>query len=252
MTTLNNSVDNSILLSANSVAGNTTGSAGNVSSVSSTNIAGIVSSPTIQQFTSGAGTYTPTSSTIAYIIVEMVGGGGGGGGYALPNHPGVGGGGGGGGYLKALILSPTPVSYSVGAGGTAGDGATGGNGGTGGTTSFSALSCTGGQGGQGTGNSGFPPIVYGGTGGTASGGFINITGGTAQAAYPPNDIKLGQGASSVMCSNQIQPALGSTIVGATGLNYGGGGNGAWASALGGNVSGGQGGPGIITVYEYYI
>lgn len=51
------------------------------------------SSPTIQRFTSGSGTYT-TPANVKYIRVKMIGGGGGGAGIGTSNTGGTGGTGG--------------------------------------------------------------------------------------------------------------------------------------------------------------
>ena len=107
-------------------------------------------SENVQRFTSGSGTYIPTSGT-RFIIVEMCGGGGGSGGTSVSASLGsvrVAAPGGAGNYLKFAMTSAqigASLSYSVGVAGTAGA-STPTNGGNGGDTIFGNWTAAGGVG----------------------------------------------------------------------------------------------------------
>lgn len=76
--------------------------------------------PTVQKFTSGSGTYTPTAATVVYIKVTLVGGGGGGAGSGVTGNGGTGGTGGNTTFGTSLLT------------------AAGGTGGTGGSNGYQA------------------------------------------------------------------------------------------------------------------
>lgn len=107
-------------------------------------------SSNIQRFTSGSGTYTPTSGT-QFIIVEMCGGGGGSGGTSAAASLGgcrVAAPGGGGNYLQFKMTAAqigASLSYGVGAAGTFGA-STPAAGGNGGDTTFGNWTAAGGVG----------------------------------------------------------------------------------------------------------
>jgi len=202
--------------------------------------------PTLQTFSSGSGTYTPTSASVLWIRVRLVGGGGGGGG-AIAAAAGSGGGG-GGGYVEHITTAAS-FSYSVGAAGSGGaGGGTGNNGGTGGTTTFGTLSATGGGGGAYGQTTSVTPA--GGAGGVGSGG--NIANSVGQAggygygeALPGGIESGGVGGSSVLGGGGLPGTGSSAAPGGAGSNGGGGGG----TCVG--QAGGSGGSGLIIVEEYY-
>jgi hypothetical protein len=198
-----------------------------------------IRAPTVQRFTSGtAQTYTPTSSSVLWIRVRMVGGGGGGG--AANTNTGTAGG-------TTSFGSWTAVGGAGGATNAAGN-AAGGSGGTNGTgtliarfsgqdggTSYSATS------GAGGGQS-----VFGGAGPALNSGVT--TGISAQ----PNTGSGGAGASNG--SNTGSSGAAGEYVefyiippSVTTYTVGTGGTGGAAGA----VAGGNGGAGIIVVEEFY-
>lgn len=212
--------------------------------------------PTIQQFTSGSGTYTtPTSPAPLYIRAVIVGGGGGGnGGGSTIGTGGVGGnttfgtsllvanggGVGGGSFGSATTASGGTASLGSGPIGIAlagSDGSCGsfgvtsvaqGSGGEGGTSALG-----GGGGGGGNNTAGSPGVTNsgsGGGGGGGGGGGINA-GGTGGAS--------GGYIDAIITSPSATYAYG---VGAAGT--------AGAAGTGG-LAGAAGGSGLITVYEYY-
>lgn len=91
-------------------------------------------------YTSGTGTYRPTS-TNAWCQITLVGGGGAGG----SGRYGGGWQGGAAAVFSAFVKLPGPVSYSVGAGGTQVNSAAGNNGGN---TTLGSYTATGGAGGR--------------------------------------------------------------------------------------------------------
>lgn len=205
-----------------------------------------------QIFTSGSGTYTPTSGTKA-ILVECVGAGGGGGGaaYSAPNTA-CGAGGGGAGYVKKLITSPSAsYAYTVGAGGAGG--VAGNNNGAAGTnTTFGSafIIAIAGAGGAGAAATAGVLINYSpGAGGGASGGDVNIPGSAGlfawqmQTGYPFGS----QGGVSML---GVVDGISWNGAGFAGNNYGCGGGGAGSTSTVGNVAGGAGSGGIIIIWEY--
>jgi len=213
-----------------------------------------------------SGTYTPGADVRA-IIVEAVGGGGGGSGASGDSAARPGGGGGAGGYAMKYVGNPAG-SYTVtigaaGSGGTAN--AAGGNaGGAGGTTTFVgagvSMSCTGGSGGfvASTVSDGpyflsVPSRVF------ASGGDIN--------KYPPQmmpgmklssfariggaggDSAFGAGG-TVRFSNNVNTGASD---GANAGGFGAGGSGAishFTGSGGGHMTGGNGSPGVVIIWEF--
>lgn len=157
--------------------------------------------PTVQKFTSGSGTYT-TPANVKYIRVKMVGAGGGGGGGGTSVSVAAGNGG------------DTTFGASTAGGGLAG-GAIGGAGGAGGTATL------------GSGHIGTALPGGGGGGGSANSAAVNTSGGTGG-----NSVFGGGGTTS-------PNAAGSA--GATNTGGGGGGGGATntISAGGGGGAGGH-------------
>ena len=197
-----------------------------------------------QVLTSGTSYTTPAGCNSIY--VECVGGGGYGG--SVTNNgtagPRAGGGGGAGSYCAKLFsVSPsTAYSYAIGAGGIAST-TTNGN-----PTTFTVggTTITAGRGLNGN----TPPYSgFGlpGAGGTASNGDINATGNPgSMGAVDATQGGGGPGGGSFFGGGGL-PA-GSGTVGNNGAN-GGGGSGA-CHINSGNVNGGNGGAGIIRVWEY--
>jgi hypothetical protein len=207
----------------------------------------------VQVFTSGSGTYTPTSGTKS-ILIKIWGAGGGGGQASYSNCAGSnqsGGGGGGGGYCEGFIASvAASYSYAVGTGGSGAYSSGCPTGGTaGGNTTFSTFTANGGAGGK-AGNS---SSQLGGAGGTASGGYRNVTGGTGGTStstaggaggsyFWPEGYSNYNGAPGTTTSN---------AVGNSGASYfQGAGGGGCRSSTTGSCSGGAGANGYIIIYEF--
>ena len=189
----------------------------------------------IVRYTSGSGTYTP-SSGVRRLLVRLVGGGAGG--TSGVSGTSDGGGGGAGAYCEAFI-SETGYSFSyvVGAGG--GAGADGGdttfsNTGSGGTVSMTA-----GGGKAATTASG------GGLGGTASGGDLNVSGGPGQPAPQGPNAVAGGGGNSIFGGGGRGGIPGDSPT--DGFSFGAGGGGGSNS---GSQAGGAGGDGLIEICEF--
>jgi hypothetical protein len=203
------------------------------------------------------GTFTPTQSLTADMLV--VAGGGGGGDY-------VGGGGGGGGLLSFTSQSLTATSYTctVGAGGAAGSGYNSGTGALGTDSQFGALTLVKGgggggnyvnAGGGGTGIAGTTGGSGGGGGGGSSaggaGGSPTTSQGFAGGAGRGGDFAGGGGGGAATVGTASPAAytggaggagLASSING-TSTYYGGGGGGASGVTLANAGAGGIGGGG---------
>ena len=245
-----NTVANGVLITNNSNVPSLlpNGTAGQVLTANSgappswqTNSAGSgFASINIQTITT-TGTYTPSSASVSYVIVELVGGGAG----AAGSVPGSGGNGGGaGGYAKKVLPYSSVsggISVTIGAGGNGGG--PGNNGTAGTTTSFGAIfSASGGSIGA--------SVYYGngGIGGIGSGGDVNIRGGGGGGGNSNggtnSNASGGTGGSSVLGGG----GAGTGSSGSNGLgggDYGGGGSGSY-----GNNSGGGGANGVCIVTEY--
>lgn len=218
---------------------------------------------------------------LRYVKVEVLGAGGAGGGAENPpdTEASCGTGGGAGGYVVVIIDAddlPSSVSVTVGAGGTGVNGAPGNDGGDSAFGTF--VTATGGSGGVDI----FFSDRYGGTAG-ASGGSSSFTLGSGIAGFGMRGSPGYRGQVEILASN---PSIGNVVAhaGAGGDSpYGAGGNGphtggATPSALdggdaqgngaggGGGASaelqlsgpqkgsaiGGNGAPGMVLVWEYYI
>lgn len=211
-----------------------------------------------QIFTSGTGTYTPTSG-MKYCIVETVGSGGAGGGATASagSTCGVGGGGGGGEYSR-IVLSAATVgasqTYTVGAAGA--PGSAGNNpGGNGNASSLGTLCIAngglGGAGGPGTAIG--QPISAGGAGGTGGTGSVVVPGqsGTTGFALGTQYGIAGTGGISVLGHNALAITSASGVAsGPAGQNYGAGGGGGVVSNTSNNAAGGAGSAGIVIITEF--
>lgn len=204
--------------------------------------------PTIQQFTSGSGTYT-TPANVLYIRVKMVGGGGGGGGN------GTGGTGTdttfGSGFLTAGGAAANvggSASITFGASGTATTGGSGGGGsnigasfgtfngvlpgGVGAASPFGGAGASGEYDGTATGHPGVPAVANTGSGG--GGGSVGGSSGS---------IPAGGGA-----GGYVDAIIGSP---SPTYSYSIGTGGIAGTGGGGTAHGGAGGSGYIIVEEFY-
>ena len=211
----------------------------------------------IQIFTA-SGTYTPTSG-MAKCIVQCLGGGGAGGG--TPTSGGssgaVGGGGGGGGFSQSFVTSATigaSQAVTIGAGGTGAAGAVGGNGGD--TSVGSIVIGKGGTGGavgvSTAANTTFSTL--GGAGGVAGTGDITFPGSVGSLGHKTSGIYSGKGASSYF-GGGAQSIVITTVTLSNGIaavaNTGAGGSGSGIFLTTGTTqAGGNGGSGIVVIYEY--
>ena len=208
----------------------------------------------VQVFTSGSGTYTATAGTNNIIVQCLAGGGGGGGAAATSGQLSAGGGGGAGGYSLLLVTgSSATYAYAVGAGG-AGGAAGQNNGIVGGNSTFGTLitATGGGPGGAGPALSSSGLSGVGGAAGTSTGGNYNIAGGIGQWGYgiAGGASFPGTGGISIFGSGTFGLASFTTENGtASPANTGAGGS-AGATFNSGAASGGDGGSGIIIVWEY--
>lgn len=203
--------------------------------------------PTVQKFTTGAGTYTlPTSpNTPVYIRIKMVGGGGGGGGGGVGGAGGPGAdttfgtiltasGGTGGGANAAQGGAGGAAAMTAPAIGTAVTGTTGA---TGEEEAFASSANNGGKGGS------SPYFSGAGTSGLSVNGIVNTGGGGSGG--PGSTAKGGSGGGSGGFIECLVPAPDATYAYAIGA-------GGTAGAAGpAGVLGGIGGSGYIIIEEYY-
>ena len=233
----------------------TAGTSGNHLKSDGTNFVSTApTAPTIQQFTSGSGTYT-TAAGVLYIRVVMVGGGGGGAGSGSVTGTAATNG-------NASTFGTTLLSSgggNLGAYGTA-------VGGTGGTSSLGSgpigIALTGGSGGScGTVQAGAGIRVSGGMGGSSAfggagsgsgsstgtdggAGVANTGGGGGGAgAYSTGFGGAGGGSGGYIDAIITSPSSSYSYSVGTGGSAGGAGTSGQA--------GGAGGSGLIVVYEYY-
>lgn len=210
----------------------------------------------IQKFTS-SGTYTPTAGT-KFIIVKVIGGGGGGGASLNTNSTQVsmgGGAGAGGTAISKLLISSITSTVSViigsaGLGGTVSAIATSG----GGSSFGSYLSASGG----GFGSAGLAAtlgnsmLTFNGGGGDGNNGNIanSIGGSGSQGIVLQSGYVSGAGgSSSISAGGQPLSTIGSSSPGAGGRN-GSGGSGAFSYINSAVTNGGNGGSGVVYVWEY--
>lgn len=205
-------------------------------------------SPTIQLFTTGSGTYTPSTGTVR-IRVRMVGGGGGGGGGGGAS---TGGGGSGGSTNFASWVAGGGAGgnqNNVGQGGGGGVGASGGANGTG----TQILRIGGGGGGSGaSSNTNYTGGIAGAGGGSAWGGAgqaglgaIGSTGGGGAGGTNGSIGAFGQGGGGgggeYVEFYVTSPVAVSYVVGAAGI----------AGTAGTGSSGNAGAAGRIVIEELY-
>ncbi len=204
-----------------------------------------------------SGTYTPPCG-VTSITVECWGAGGGGG-FGRSTSGAAGGGGGGGGYTKATfaVTPNTPITFTVGIGGTGGS--SGGVVATaGGTTTFNSSTpvvANGGGFGAGMAVAGNGAAGLGGAGGTYSGGSGAAGqgasgggggGGSAGTSSNGNTATTQAGATAV-AGGGVGGTGASNTNGTAGTSPGGGGAG--GERNGGSKSGGNGADGQIVITE---
>ena len=204
----------------------------------------------IEIFTAG-GTYTKPS-WLKFAIVEGAGAGGSGAGGTTGSNASVGGGGGAGGYFKKKIVAASIGATETVTIGSGGDSVTGDNdGNNGGTTSFgSHCSATGGAGGSSTINTTETRSRDGGSGGVGSDGDLNAKGqpGNNSSQTSSKILSVGIGGSSFFSGGGNVSSSAGTNNGESGL-YGSGGAGGSVQD-GTAATSGDGGDGIVIVYEY--
>jgi hypothetical protein len=211
----------------------------------------------VQVFTS-SDTWTRPAG-ITRVVVEVLGGGGGGGASAATSggESSGGSGGGGGGYAKRLIdvSAIASATVTVGAGG-AGGSSGGASGSTGGTSEWddgtNVVAATGGGLGSGGGaSSGTRPWIGGLGGGVGSGGHINVSGQGGGYGFVAGTVGGGGfgGNSGKGGGGTRQIAVSVAEEGSDGDMGGGGGGGAVGESQT-FVNGGDGGDGIVIVWEF--
>lgn len=198
------------------------------------------------------------SASVQGINIQMWGAGGGGAGAsASALNAAAGASGGGGGYCKLFIGAATITStyyYKCGTAGTGG--ASGSNPGVaGGTTWFGEASpgtftALGGAGGVAITLGTSAVSTAAALGGSASNGQWMITGqsGGKGIRYSGTVYFTDMGGNSALAPGRA--GYGGPLAGATAQGYGHGGGGA-AQASTGNAKGGDGGPGLILIDQYY-
>jgi hypothetical protein len=200
----------------------------------------------IVRFSSGSGTYTP-SSGVLYIKVRMAGGGGGGGGSGTGSTYGSNG--------TSSTFGSTLLVANAGSGGAA----PAGNGGSGGSTTISSGAIGSGFTGGNGSPSGYTADTSGGSGaasffGGAGGGGYRGTAGLSAAAGTGSGGGGGGGSPSVASSSgggaggYLDAQINSLAASYT-YSVGSGGGGGTAGTSG--YAGGSGGSGVIIVEEYY-
>lgn len=203
-------------------------------------------SPTTQVFTSGSGTYTPTSVNVRYIKVRLVGGGGGGGGgqNATPGATG------GNTTFNAFTASGGVggALASAGTGGAAAGGYSNLPGGAGGppTPPATAYNAWGGIGGSSALGGGGAPSIGSATG---SAGATN-TGGGGGGGGATNGSTTGSGGAGGGAGGCVEGFLAATTY-SYGVGAGGAGAAGASSASSSGGTGGAGAAGKIEVIEYY-
>ncbi|WP_052738475.1 hypothetical protein [Robbsia andropogonis] len=196
------------------------------------------------QVITATGTVTPTAGATSWII-EAKGGGGAGSGTPATgtSAAAAGGAGAAGGYVKHRITS-LAASYTAVIG-AAGLGASGVAGGNGGNTTIAGLTASGGTGGAVASGS---ATVYtsGAQGGSATGGNIaNVRGAPGGASFASSSAGLYMG------GNGGQSEFGGGGAAAVaGQGYGSGGGGLFVGSSASAVTGLNGSPGLIVIYEF--
>lgn len=183
-----------------------------------------------------SGQYTPSSSSVKYIKIKMVGGGGGSGtGTATFG----GGGGGGAGYVEAILSYAASYSYTVGSGGSAGA--------NGGDTTFGTNTASKGSAGSGGATGAGGAGGSGSLGAGISGFVVRGQGGSCgTSGYLASDGIGGVGGSSVLGGGANGSGFGAVGI-AGSASTGGGASGGAAN----NKAGAAGGSGVIIIEEYF-
>lgn len=207
------------------------------------------------------GTYTPTSGVRA-LFVEAWGGGGGGGGCATAvTNSAAAGGGGGGAYSAAWLTTLVSGNHTVTIGGGGAGGTAGANPGTAGTdTDFKDTGGTtrvyadGGAGGAADTVATIHTGGLGGAGGLASAGTGDVkqdgAPGDAGLALAAAQCLSGAGGVGFMNGGNAIGKKNATGAGGSATGYGGGGSGATIISGGASQAGGNGGAGIVRVWEF--
>ena len=198
-----------------------------------------------------SGTYTPTAG-MSNCIVQCVGGGGAGGGVTTIGATFAAGGGGSGGFSQSFVSAATigaSKAVTIGAGGTGVSGAAGNNGSD---TSVGTIVI--GKGGLGAPTSSVP-FGYGGAGGVAGTGDITFIGCTGiLAASTTSFTAAGSGGNSFFSGGASLLSTPGGVSSAPGTNApansGAGGSGAANVNSTTAQAGGNGGSGIVIIYEY--
>jgi hypothetical protein len=204
----------------------------------------------VQVFTTGSGTYTPTSG-MKFAIGICVGAGGGSGGVGTTNGVASAGAGGGATSWKLLTAASVGASqaYTVGASGAAGA-STPTDGGDGGDTSIGALCVAKG----GTHSIAQTTIVFttGALGGLASSGTgdFRVSGGTGGGSgnIASTSGPVGGGGDSSFGAGAPSSVTNVNLAGIAGRDFGGGASGAFRN--GANQAGALGGEGGIFIIEF--
>lgn len=235
---------------ANGSAGQVLASAGGTSAPVWTSSASIATSPTVQKFTSGSGTYT-TPANVKYIRVRVIGSGGGGQGGAGSTSGGAGGNG------NASTFGTSLLSAAGGGGGSGG----GGGGPTVNSPAIDIWSVTGGSG-MGVPSGGVITFYGGALGGTNPAGGLGFTGQGGAGAGGSGAANTGAGGGGGGGGAAGQTPGGSGGAGAfiyaqinspsATYSYAVGAAGTAGTAGVGAGAGGAGGSGVVIVEEYYI
>lgn len=211
---------------------------------------GLITSVVQRVFTS-SGTYTPTSG-MKYCVVYCIGAGGAGGGSSgvTPVNVNSAGAGGGSGAMAISTITAATIGVSQTVTiGTGGVGVAGANGGNGGSSSLGSL-----------------VVAAGGSGGAVGSIFNNVVaqGGNGGATYTGDYGTIGQigGPSIIVSTGQGTTGGGGNTIFGSGGSYiqivgagiagtnGAGGSGAQSYNGSAANAGGNGGNGIIVIYEY--
>lgn len=197
----------------------------------------------VQVFTA-SGTYTPTSG-MGNCVIQCLGGGGAGGG--TPSNALSGGGGGGsGGFSQSYVTAATigaSQTVTIGAGGTGVSNATGN---AGGDTSVGTIVIA--KGGSGGIVAPASDVGQGGAGGVAGTGNIVIPGNAGMKLGTNGGGGGGAGSyfGGAVGVNSTSNSNGTNAV----ANTGAGGSGGWNLTVSANRTGGNGGSGLVIIYEY--
>lgn len=219
----------------------------------------------VQKFTSGSGTYTPTSGT-KFIRVRMSGGGKGGGGVSNAGAYASATGGNSGGFLEfTMTAAQIGASLSYGVGGGGAGGSSGANAGTNGSdTTFGDWTAKGGtSGGNAMAGAATNPVLSAiagsNTANTAGTGTVihNIAGNRPELGMATSVFGIFSkgGANDLSLTSVLPPSINLVLAGVSGNAaaaevYGRGGDGAVSPNSSGNFAGGAGSAGVIIIEEF--